>query len=51
MLLSTSEAAARLGIASRATVIRLLNNGTLRGVRVGHLWKVYASSVDEILKG
>lgn len=51
MLISTDEAAKRLGICARATVIKMVKNGTLKGVRVGHLWKVYADSVAEVLKG
>ena len=50
MLISTDEAAKRLGLCSRATIIKLVKNGTLRGVRIGHLWKIYAASVDEVLK-
>lgn len=51
MLISTDEAAKRLGVCARATVIKMVKNGTLRGVRVGHLWKIYADSVAEVLKG
>lgn len=50
-LLTTSETAKRLGISSRATVIRLIQDGTLRAVRIGKCWKVYASSVEQVLRG
>lgn len=50
MLISTTEAGRRLGVATRKTVIKLIQAGQLRGVRVGHVWKVYESSVSDVLR-
>ncbi len=47
--MTTSEAAKVLGI-DRASVARLIRNGTLQGERFGRAWMVYRESVEEFLK-
>lgn len=47
-MLSTAQAAERLGITS-VRVRDLLNEGKLKGERIGRSWVVYGDSVDERL--
>lgn len=46
-LISASEALRELPI-SRLTLIRMLRKGTIRGVKIGKKWFVYASEVERV---
>jgi len=46
-LVSTSEALKELPI-SRATLIRLLRRGMIRGVKIGKKWFVYSSEIERL---
>jgi excisionase family DNA binding protein len=46
-LIKTSEALKRLPI-SRATLVRLLQKGKIKGVQIGRNWFVYRSEVDRV---
>lgn len=48
-IMTTVEAAELLGI-DRASVARLIRNGTLRAERFGRAWMVYRESVEDFLK-
>jgi len=48
-LIKVSEALKELPI-SRATLLRLLHKGKIRGVRIGGNWFVYASEIERVKK-
>jgi excisionase family DNA binding protein len=49
MLLTILEVAAELGLASK-TIRALIKRGELRGVRIGHEWRVDRDDLDLFLK-
>jgi len=48
-LVRVSQALKELPI-SRATLIRLLHNGKIKGIRIGKKWFLYASEVERVKK-
>ena len=48
-LVKVSQALKELPI-SRATLIRLLHNGKIKGIRIGKKWFLYASEVERVKK-
>ena len=47
-LISPDELAARCQVHPE-TVTRMLRQGTIKGVRVGHLWRIPLSEVNRVL--
>lgn len=48
-LMTADEAAEQLRV-TRRTVYEWLKEGRLRGVKVGRLWRIHKSDVDELLR-
>ena len=48
-MISTADAAEILGV-HQASVSRMVREGKLRGERIGKIWVVYKSSVEEYLR-
>lgn len=48
-LVKVSQALKELPV-SRATLIRLLHSGKIKGIRIGKKWFLYASEVERVKK-
>jgi acetyl-CoA synthetase len=49
-LLTVEEVSKRLKL-TPLTIRRMLNDGRLRGTKVGRVWRVFESEVDRLLRG
>jgi acetyl-CoA synthetase len=49
-LLTVQEVSKRLKL-TPLTIRRMLRMGTLRGTKVGRVWRVFESEVDRLLRG
>ena len=45
----TAEEVAEALRVSRTTIIRLINNGELKGKRIGRQWRIFAEHLDEYI--